>query len=149
MARPTDYNPEILALAETYLTTGCAEDAVPSIEGLAEFINVSRSNIYLWASQEDKKEFSDILEKIREKQAKTLINKGLKSEFNSSIVKVMLSKHGYSEKTEIDHTTKGEALNSPHIAALTAQLNEIHRGGSITGDGGTTSSVGTETPNQN
>lgn len=129
MARPTDYNEQILKDAQAYLDVGCQDSAVPSIEGLADYINISRSNIYLWASQPDKQEFSDILERIRERQAKTLIDKGLKGDFNSSITKVMLSKHGYSEKTEIDHTTKGEKIeNSPLIAQLAEQLNDLHKG---------------------
>lgn len=128
MARPTDYNEEILKSAQQYIEVGSKDSAVPSIEGLADYINISRSNIYLWASQEDKREFSDIVERVRELQAKTLIDKGLKGEFNSSITKVMLSKHGYSEKTEIDHTTKGEKIdNSGAIAELTKKLNDLHR----------------------
>lgn len=109
MARPTDYSKEILKRAQEYADNLPEDEAVHSIEGLADYINISRSNIYLWASQEDKKAFSDIVENIREKQGKTLINKGLKGEFNSSISKVMLTKHGYREGTDV--TSDGEKIS--------------------------------------
>lgn len=134
MARPTDYNEEILAKAKEYIEIGSKDAAVPSIEGLAGYIDISRSNIYLWASQKDKREFSDIVEMIRELQAKTLIDKGLKGEFNSSITKVMLSKHGYSEKTEIDHTTKGEKIEaSQGIKDLAQALLNVQKDANGTG----------------
>lgn len=100
MARPTDYNLGILEQARVYLKNLPADEVVHSIEGLAEFIGIARSTIYDWASQEDKKEFSDILDEVKEKQAKTLVNMGLKGVFNSKITTVMLSKHGYREGHE-------------------------------------------------
>lgn len=108
MARPTDYSQEVLDKAREYLENLPSDEAVHSIEGLADYIDISRSNIYLWESQEDKKQFSDIVENIREKQAKTLVNKGLKGDFNSSITKVMLTKHGYIDKQDI--TSDGKAI---------------------------------------
>ncbi len=120
MARPTDYNDEILKKAQSYLDLLPEDEETHSIEGLADYINISRSNIYLWASQEDKKEFSDILERIREKQAKKLISKGLRGEFNASITKLMLSKHGYVEKSETDITSKGERIVATNPEAVSA-----------------------------
>lgn len=110
MARPTDYNEEILDKAREYLGALPKDEQIHSIEGLADYIDISRSNIYLWASQDDKTEFSDIVEKVREKQAKTLISKGLSGDFNSSITKVILTKHGYVDKQETDITTKGDKI---------------------------------------
>lgn len=110
MARPTDYTPQILDKAQEYLLNLPKDEKIHSIEGLADFIDISRSNIYLWASQEDKREFSDILEKVREKQGKVLINKGITGEFNSSITKVMLTKHGYVDKQQTDLTSNGEKI---------------------------------------
>lgn len=148
MARPTDYKEELLEKARDYRANWNAiypNDVVPSLEGLALHIGISRETIYAWEGQEGKEEFSDIVDVIRKGQAKELVNKGLKGDFNSSIAKVMLSKHGYSEKTEIDHTTKGEKIdNSDAVKELTQKLNELHRGTSISGDGGTTSPLGTE-----
>lgn len=77
---------------------------LPSIEGLALYLKVSRETIYKWA--EDHEEFSDILDELRAKQANVLLNKGLSGDYNPTIAKLILSKHGYKESTEQDITQK-------------------------------------------
>ena len=98
--RPTSYSQAILDLARMYLANLPEDEVVHSIEGLADYIQIARSTIYEWTSQEDKKEFSDIIENILAKQGKTLVNNGLNNKFSSAITKVMLSKHGYREGIE-------------------------------------------------
>lgn len=98
--RPTEYSQAILDLANMYLDNLPEDEKLHSIEGLADYINIARSTIYEWISQEEKKDFSDIVEKILNKQGKTLINKGIIGEFTPAITKVMLSKHGYREGIE-------------------------------------------------
>lgn len=132
MARPTKLTPELLqkAYAYEYVTDGnkpewTITDQIPTIEGFALYLGVNRDTIYDWSSKE--KEFSDIVDDIKAEQASTLINKGLKGDFNSSIAKLMLSKHGYTEKTETDITTKGEAITpigSETIAKFSEFLKE-------------------------
>ena len=112
VGRPTSYSEEILVKAREYLNNPLPEDEViHSIEGLALYINIRRSTIYDWISQEDKKEFSDIVNAVLEKQGRKLINKGLDGTFNSSISKVILTKHGYREG--IDQTTNNKDLPTP------------------------------------
>ncbi len=100
MARPTDYSDEIIKRAEEYLLNLPEDENLHSLEGLAEYLDISRTTIYDWASQEEKKEFSYIVEKVLNKQGKTLINKGIVGIFTPAITKVMLSKHGYREGIE-------------------------------------------------
>lgn len=110
--RPSKYTPEILDLSYQYLTTLPEDEVVHSIEGLSDYLNVSRETIYNWMEDEDKSEFFDIVKKVLSKQAKALANKGLKGEFNASITKLMLTKHGYSDKVEqqTDITSKGDKI---------------------------------------
>lgn len=110
--RPSKYTPEIIELAYMYLTNLPEDEVIHSIEGLAEYLNVTRETIYNWMEDEDKQEFFDIVKKVLQKQAKTLANKGLKNEFNASITKLLLSKHGYSDKVETDITSKGDKIES-------------------------------------
>lgn len=99
--RPTDYSDEICRKARQYLQHfEQYGDAIPSVAGLAVFLKIARSTIYEWAKEEDKCEFSDILQEILAKQEAILLTKGLKNEFNPSITKVILGKHGYSDKVE-------------------------------------------------
>lgn len=71
---------------------------LPTIEWLAQYLWVSRSNIYKW--KDDNPLFSDILEEILEEQAKRLINMSLSGDYNSTITKLLLMKHWYVDKSE-------------------------------------------------
>lgn len=83
---------------------------LPTIEGLAIFLDVNRSSIYEWERQDTPlgHKFSNILDRVKVEQAYKLIGKGLRGEYNSTITKLMLSKHGYVEETKVDQTFKGD-----------------------------------------
>jgi len=99
VARPTKYNKTILEKAYTYLKEWQDEgDMIPSVEALAGYLEVSRSTLYNWG--EEYKEFLHILEEVNRLQAKTLINNGLSGSFNANITKLVLGKHGYSDKQD-------------------------------------------------
>ena len=100
--RPTDYNGSILEKSNAYLKSYTEEgDVIPSIAGLACVLKISRTTIYDWAKQEDKKEFSDTVKRINAEQKKVLINKGLDGKFNASITKLLLgANHSVIEKTQ-------------------------------------------------
>lgn len=125
MARPTDYNAQIIQKAKDYLAS-CEDEEeqeiageskkgtefyrtklrvhLPTIEGLALYIGVARDTIYEWEGQEGKEQFSDIIASLRQMQADRLISKGLSGDYNSTIAKVLLSKHGYHDKQEVEHS---------------------------------------------
>ena len=86
--RPTKYNQEIQELTESYIENyGQNDEVVPTICGLACFLEISKSTIYKWA--EENKKFSDTLARIKQKQENVLINKGLDSTFQPTIAKLM------------------------------------------------------------
>jgi len=97
-------------------------DVVPSIEGLALYIGVSRSTIKLWASQDD--EFSATTEAIKSIQASKLINLGLSGDFNSTITKLLLNNHGYTEKVETQNIHSFESLSDEELSAKIKSLIE-------------------------
>ena len=120
--RPTKYTKDITEKAEKYLSecidtteqviTGESEKFtsykeklkvnLPTIEGLAVYLEVHRDTLYEWEKEHD--DFSDIIERLRGSQIKSLVNNGLSGDYNPTIAKVLLSKHGYSEKQEIQHS---------------------------------------------
>lgn len=107
--RPTDYSGEILIKTQDYIENHEAKgDLVPSVAGLAVELGIARSTIYDWASQEDKPEFSDMLDTILSTQERKLINGGMGGKYNSTITKLMMTKHGYSDRQEVDQTVTGE-----------------------------------------
>ena len=124
--RPTSWTPELQEVAWDYIGNFNKkyDHAMPSIKGLAYILNIARSTIYLWIKDEDK-EFSDILERVMDTQAFVLLDKGLKGEFNSTITKLMLTKHGYVDKPE-QHKTESPANDmtpAERVARLEALLS--------------------------
>lgn len=113
--RPTKYTPELVAKAWDYIDN-YAPHVIPSAIGMSMVLNVDESTLYAWAKDEDK-EFSQILAKCKSAQHFTLIEKGLTGDFNSNIVKLVLGKHGYSDKTAI----AGDPENP--ITLLLAQIS--------------------------
>ena len=95
--RPTKYTPELLEECRKYLKE---YDVLPSIEGLAIHLDVSRDTLQVWAKDDDKPEFSDIYAKLMAMQERDLIKNGLMGVFNASITKMILTKHGYSDKVD-------------------------------------------------
>jgi len=101
VGRPTDYDPvRTPERAQAYVDAPRSETVrIPTLEGLAVFLNVSRSTIYEWANKHP--EFSDILEQAMARQAQGLIENGLMGIYNATITKLLLTKHGYVDKQEI------------------------------------------------
>jgi hypothetical protein len=125
--RPSEYSEEILTKAKEYLDS-CEDETekvvemaneekgyekyrnklkvnLPSVAGLAIYLEVARSTVYEWGEQH--KEFSDILEKILAEQEKRLIENGLSGDYNPQIAKLVLGKHGYHDKQDVDQKVSG------------------------------------------
>lgn len=105
--RPTKYDKSIIDKAIKYLSS-CKDQVkdkrlivnLPSIEGLSLYIKVHKDTIYEW--EKIYPEFSDVISELRAEQAIRLLNSGLSGAYNPMIAKALLSKHGYSEKQELD-----------------------------------------------
>ena len=102
MGRPTKYTAKTIEKGWFYVnnwkSTG---DKVPSNVGLAHYLELSRETLNVWKNDPEKADFSDMLARIQTMQERELINKGLTTDFNSSICKLMLAKHGYVDKQEL------------------------------------------------
>ena len=62
--------------------------------------------------EEGKEAFSEILERVLLLQRQELIDNGLTGDFNSAITKLVLGKHGFSDKVDSDVTTKGQKIEN-------------------------------------
>lgn len=115
--RPTKLDDAVMGRAEKYLSSGWREegDVIPSVEGLSIYLKIDRRTIQRWSA--DDGEFRRIIEELKDKQAKELLNNGLNSSFNSTICKLILSKHGYTEKTEVTSHITLEQLSDEELAA--------------------------------
>lgn len=146
--RPTEYNEEIVIKAKEYIdqcvddieeyhkTRGDKSDSyerivrvkLPTIEGLAVYLGVRKQTLYNW--EEEHKEFLDVMDDLRNIQADRLINNGMNGDYNPTIAKVLLTKHGYREG--IDQTTNDKDLPQPIM-----QINDIPTDNSNKEDKGT------------
>lgn len=123
--RPSKFDEKFINEVYEY-TDSCVDDSInigteekpfyktkvklPTIAGLAIHLKVNKTTLYEWEKNE---EFSNALDYLRQKQEETLLNNGLSGDYNSTIAKLVLSSnHKYSEKQDIDHTTKGDKINS-------------------------------------
>jgi len=109
--RPTIYTPKLVEEARKYVNGGWQEagDLVPSVAGLACEICVNRETLRLWAKDENN-DFFGILNEIMQIQERSLLNGGLGGDFNPSITKMMMTKHGYSDRVEQDLTTSDGSM---------------------------------------
>ena len=107
--RPTKLTDELKAKAELYLTDYLSnEDIVPSVAGLACYLEISRSSLYNY--KDENARFLDIVERVELLQEKMLVNGGLMGDFNPTIAKLMMTKHGYSDKQEVDNRSSDNSM---------------------------------------
>ena len=96
--RPTKYNRAILEQTMDYLANHHEyDDPVPTVAGLSQVLNVTRETVIQWSNDDRKKEFSYIIKRLMAAQESGLVRGGLGNKLNPGIVKLMLSKHGYSD----------------------------------------------------
>ena len=136
--RPTSYEEDIPDRVSAYLAS--CEDVgyedgsgkaritvnIPSIEGLAYHLKINKDTIYEWCKIHPR--FSGVIEELKSKQARALINKGLSGEYNPTIAKVLLTKHGYRDAVDTDMTSKGESISKqldPTDPEILAKLVDI------------------------
>lgn len=123
--RPSVYGPDILKKARGYLSSfKDVGDVVPSIAGLACVIGVTRETCRAWGNDPEKAEFSAILSELAQRQERELLNNGLAGNFNAPITKMMLTKHGYSDKVETDHTSSDGTMTPQVVERVIVQAKD-------------------------
>jgi hypothetical protein len=112
--RPSTNDPAVHPAGVAAYVALCKQQTyLPTLEWLAVHLGVSRQTLYDWGtdgSERYQPEFSDILEQLMAAQASQLVQNGLVNNYNPTITKLMLTKHGYRDKQEVDHTTNGKPI---------------------------------------
>ena len=110
--RPTLYTPDVIQKINEYLKNAVPENmAIPTVEGIALTLGISRDTLYEWAKVH--KEFSDTIGRMKMMQKEALIKTGLfgGKEVNATIAALLLRvNHDMVEKTALDVTSGGEPL---------------------------------------
>ena len=132
--RPSKYSKAMVTKSSAYLKN--YKTAIPSIEGLAYHLGIARSTVYEWAKDEEKQDFSDILEQILQQQFLVTMDGAIKNDLNAQIAK--LTYHQKARKLiEIDVVKKfihklnsiarDGMLNLPdRLAPKLASLTDVH-----------------------
>jgi sugar phosphate isomerase/epimerase len=144
MGRPLKFESleALEAKIEEYFNT-CPEKEW-TITGLGLALDTSRETLM---NYEDREDYFDAIKKAKDR-VHNAYEKDLRKQGRSGDI-FALKNFGWSDKQEIDHTTKGETINSSdEIKKLTAQLNDLHRSTSVRSDGTTTNAVDTQTQNK-
>lgn len=110
--RPTKY-PETLIKAREYLDGGFVSEGhlIPSHSGMSLYCKVNRQTLYDYAKQSP--EFSGMLEECNKRQEAMVLSGGLGGSYNATIAKLVLSKHGYSDRHEVDTTSSDGSMTPP------------------------------------
>lgn len=118
--RPSKYSDELCRKGRLYVEGGYADcgDAIPQIAGLAIELGISRETVYEWASDPSKAEFSDIVANCMSAQERKLVNGSLLGTMNPTISKLLLVKHGHSERIQ-------QELTGADGAALALSVNFV------------------------
>lgn len=122
MGRPTKLTPEVVIKAWQYVNASdnmSVNSLLPTVERLALIIDVNTDTLYDWSKTND--EFSDILRRLKQQQADKLLQNGLAGRYNPVITKLMLSKHGYVERSEQDTNIK---LVNPILSGMSKKQAE-------------------------
>ena len=110
VGRPTKYNDELQALADTYIFSYKEQgDVIPSRVGLCCFLGIAKSTSFEWADIYP--EFSATLAAIDTLQENVALNRGLEGTFNATIVKLVMANHGYSDRQSLDHTSSDSTMS--------------------------------------
>lgn len=108
--RPTLYKPEMIGEAKAYIKN--CPDFVPSLVGLAGELGICESTLDKWKALNpedlnpqdypDFGQFLQILGMLHDFQKRTALNEGANGKWNSTIAKLILGKHGYHDKQEVE-----------------------------------------------
>lgn len=109
VGRPTKYNDEMQAQADDYVYR--LEElghVVPSRVGLCCFLGISKPTSFEW--EREYPAFSTTLRNVETLQEHLTLNGGLSNKLNSTIVKLVLANHGYSDRVAQDHTSSDGSM---------------------------------------
>lgn len=122
IGRPTDYDELTIPKALTYLATLDERgEVVPTKAGLSLYLGVHRDTVHEWGRQHSA--FSDVLDQLEAQQQIALVSGGLSGRYNSPITKLLLHKHGYSDKQEVDHRSGDGSMSPRTLDDFYAELN--------------------------
>jgi hypothetical protein len=114
MARPTKYSPKTVNKVYEFIKIREEEKKLPTIEGLAVYLNIDTDTIVEWVKEHSK--FSVAIKKLKSIQA-DILQAGIYNNTGNVAGGIFLLKnnHGFRDRQEVDNTTNGQPLPQPII----------------------------------
>lgn len=123
VGRPTKLTDELMDKAKVYVQKDyLIDELIPTMQGLALYLGVSNKVLYNWRNEND--EFLHIVEDLMDLQAKNLFRGGLTGDFNASITKLLLTKHGFSDRVEQDLRSSDGTMQPTQIVLNGVRADE-------------------------
>lgn len=92
---------------------------LPTLEGLALDLHVHKDTIQEWKKKHQG--FAVLISELLDKQGKRLIEMGLSGDYNPTITKVLLTKHGYREGHEVANPDGSNVFRPSEAERLNAE----------------------------
>lgn len=99
VGRPTKYTPELIEKAREFVASKRGQFTM--IAELALELGLRRETVHVWAKDPEKQEFSNIVEELQSNQELYLAKGTLNGDLNATMAKLLLTKHGYSDKQDL------------------------------------------------
>lgn len=88
-----------------------AGDVVPSLAGMAHYLDTSKAQLQAWLADGDE-ELADLVARLDTMQEKRLLRDGLLGNFNQTVTKMMLAKFGYMDKAQVDNISSDGSMST-------------------------------------
>lgn len=123
VGRPTKLTDELMDKAKVYVQKDyLIDELIPTMQGLSLYLGVSNKVLYNWRNEND--EFLHIVDDLMDLQAKNLFRGGLTGDFNASITKLLLTKHGFSDRVEQDLRSSDGTMQPTQIVLNGVRADE-------------------------
>ena len=123
VGRPTKLTDELMHKAKVYVQRDyLIDELIPTMQGLSLYLGVSKRVLHDWRNEND--EFMHIVDDLMDLQAKNLFRGGLTGDFNASITKLLLTKHGFSDRVEQDLKSSDGTMQPTQIVLNGVRADE-------------------------
>lgn len=123
VGRPTKLTDELMNKAKVYVQRDyLIDELIPTMQGLALYLQVNQDTVHDWRNKNE--EFSEITRDLMALQAKNLFRGGLTGDFNASITKLLLTKHGFSDRVEQDLRSSDGTMQPTQIVLNGVRADE-------------------------
>jgi hypothetical protein len=90
-------------------------EIIPTLAGLAVHLKVSKECVSRWRKKEKYEKFDQLCARVQSEQELMLISGGLSKTYDASLSKLLLHKHGYSDRIETDNKHNHTVKKAPPV----------------------------------